>query len=83
MEIALCISCLILLQGIIIRRISMNFENITWIIPIYFHRKSSKGHHIDPVTIFQNIKIAVTDAVRITVAIHAAWPTAAPIQTTS
>ena len=41
----------------------MNFKNFTGIIPVYFHGKSSQRHHVDSVSIFQNIKISIADAV--------------------
>ena len=41
----------------------MYFKYLAGIIPVNLHGKSSKRHHIDSITILQNIQIAVTDTI--------------------
>ena len=52
-----------LLQCIVIGRISMHLKNLAGIIPVHLHGKRSQRHHIDSVSILQNVQIAVADAV--------------------
>ena len=51
------------LKSIVIGRIAMYFKYLAGIIPVNLHGKSSKRHHIDSITILQNIQIAVTDTI--------------------